>query len=1121
MDRISAGRIGGHHLSEQIDTPMPLRISKKQEPEYPDHYRRQRSITIAPSSTLQSLRTVPSRQTSLPRSQTQPGILGERTGMSSARGSNEMHSLHVPKQRNTTATVSAPNPVTSAYPVKPYHHGTTPPTPLQGSSKHLSNENTVPKARKKLKENKFTFSIDKTPHRARTIGSILSTELLSPFNNGPLIPAAPTPLVTRSRSSATARQGFNGDVKTYERNDQAACQGLSRRVSLRGRFMSRVMSGLTSRQNISFVPTEHDGRTKDHKEITQKPHDETTMKHRDEIAPKHGEETSRHPSGGSTLNRTNSTASSGLYSNSLIGSVLDNTLLAFPTPPMISTMTSPTTNPSMATTRAGIVMPGSSPTFEGTAVVGAEITTVAETTHLESEDARSVFVAVEIKGTLSQPEDAGDPRHHGLEVVVVIDNSLFTSPATLMASCEGARYLASLLDMPDDKIAILCTSPERLNSQSMIVYPLSAVNVRQIKSAVDSIVASTDQPNHEATWATIECAKELFTSPTSSRSRDSLGTSGQLFVCTGNPSGLPPTLLHQGLHIHVVCPGTVPWKGQRHVMCNGWKMRSLCRSEPEFVAGKNGPDITALSTLFQTAVSRARGGKVSGRLTDLVLEVNAGHNCSIEGVMGKKTYPSLRPGEIITVLVKVKVGAWRRYGSSSSHGQDSNSPPNSYDLLDELDLMLGATSTTLLTARLKYKHSLFPSGTWCSISAHSQVKHHVFETKGDKDLSKAVQHTVWVQKRLIFHLATHHSPRNAIVTLIGQFGVDGRHSVCPNYFKLVIDELKYQARVLERLESSDVNSITANDQENDYEHFGEGLFDFENFKPIEWMPETQEQSEKDSPGSVQAEAWNSHALDLGGVSNYDTRVEGVWLANTTHKDVISIGPKHTERGHIPNTADKDDGSDHSTVVGAQSKYTLDAPFAAPDTRSPRELAKPASKENRPFADAKIVSHQIHPGNRIKNMGSHQPKSVGEPRSWCSDDEGDLYPVSPLTSRANKSSFRPPPSPSPPKKQSTTIRMTSSLSDSSDDAHKIWNDMGKLSMGGGGGDGDGNHWPPTRPKYGGGGGGGGGLLLLRSPPPEYPQVIVAKDEEERMRLMREFALKNQRSLGEGTLRSFAA
>ena len=318
--------------------------------------------------------------------------------MSSARGSNEMHALHVPKQRNTTATVSAADPDASACPVETYDHGATPPTRMQGS-RHLSNEITVPDARKRLTENKFTFRFDKTPHRASTTGSILSSQLLSPFHNGPLIRGAPTLLVTRSRSSATARQGFNGDVKTYERKDQAAGQGLSRRASLRERFMSRVMSGLTLRQSISCVPTEHDGRTKEHKTITQKLQGETTT---DKIAPKLDEEMSRHSS------------------TSLNGSMLDNTLLAFPIPPMISTSISPTTNPSTATPRSGIEMP---PTFEGTAIVGAEITTVAEITHLESEDAQSVFVAVEIKGTLNQPEDASDPRRHGLEVVVVIDNS--------------------------------------------------------------------------------------------------------------------------------------------------------------------------------------------------------------------------------------------------------------------------------------------------------------------------------------------------------------------------------------------------------------------------------------------------------------------------------------------------------------------------------------------------------------------------------------------------------------------------------------------------------------------------------------------------------------------------
>lgn len=684
-----------------------------------------------------------------------------------------------------------------------------------------------------------------------------------------------------------------------------------------------------------------------------------------------------------------------------------------------------------------------------------------------------------------------------------------------MASCEGARYLASLLDMPDDRLAVLCTSPGHLNAPSRIVYPLSAVSARQVKSAVDTIVGSTEQPDHEAAWATIECAKELLTSTTSAQSRDNLDTSGQIFVFTANPSGLPQTLSYQGLHVHVICPGTVPWKGQRNIQCNGWKMRSLCRSGPEFVGDMNQLDTTALSTQFRTVISRARGGKISGRLTDLVLELNAGHNCSFEGVIGKKTYPSLRPGEIITALVKVKAGAWRRYGSSSPLSQDSDSPPNSFDLLDELDLMLGATSTTLLTAKLKYKHSLFPPGTRCSITSYSRVKHQVSETKGVKDPSKASQCPIWVQKRLIFHLATHHSPGNAIATLSTQFGADGRNSLCPNYFRLVIDELKYQARVLERLGSSDVGSIIASDHVNLYEHFGQGLFDIENFKPVEWMPEAPEESAKDPQESVQAESWNARAIDLG-VSRYDTRMEGEWLANVPHKNAASTAPKRAEKARVPDTADKDNGSDHSTVVGAQSKYTLDAPSTGRDTRKFRELIKSAFKENRTAGDAEIMSHQIHQGNgnkkmspsrpdtpigqnhqgnRVKNMSGSRPDTpIGQPRGWSADDDGSFRPISPLTPRVYKS----------PQQQST-LRMTPSSSDSSDNAHNIWHEMGKQSMGG-----DSNNHQPTRPMYGG-----------PRPPPEYPQVIVAKDEEDRVRLIREFALKHQRSLGEGTLRSFAA
>lgn len=414
MECISAGPFGGHDLSETDDTPMPLRIKKKREPEYPDHYWTPRSTTIATSPTLQNSRAVPARQSSLPRSNTQIGFLLENTAASSAQRSNEMHPLHIRKQRST-------NIVTSAHPGETYPRATTPPTDLGGDGR-LLNENAVPELSKTLKENHVPFRVDKAPHRAITTGVMHSPELSSPFNDGPLISSARTSLITRSRSYETVRQGSKRDVIKQDDDDQSANQRVSRRISLRERFLSRVMNGLTSRQNSSNEPIEHNELLKEHEEMIQKYRDESTTKPRDEVASEHGDENSGERSGRSSHNRASATATvmSSLYSNALVDSILDNTLSAFPAPPTITTVTTPTTYPSLT---PAIEMQASFQAYQGVAIVGADINAVTETTYLEPDDGDSVFVAVEIKGVLHGPEDGSSPQNHGLDVAVVIDNS--------------------------------------------------------------------------------------------------------------------------------------------------------------------------------------------------------------------------------------------------------------------------------------------------------------------------------------------------------------------------------------------------------------------------------------------------------------------------------------------------------------------------------------------------------------------------------------------------------------------------------------------------------------------------------------------------------------------------
>lgn len=639
---------------------------------------------------------------------------------------------------------------------------------------------------------------------------------------------------------------------------------------------------------------------------------------------------------------------------------------------------------------------------------------------------------------------------------------LFTSPAALMASCEIARHLATLLVMSDDKLAILSTSPLYPNlPQSRTVQPLNTVDTRRVKLAVDSIVGSTEQPDHEVTIEALECAKNILKRSTATMANQSGRISfGHIFFLTTNPAGIPSNLLHdERLQIHLIDPGTVPWKSQRNVECNGWKLRSLYRSESEFVSLNKDEDETSLFNRLRNVVSHARSGKISGKLTDLVLEVNAGNDCSIEAVMGKASYLLLQPGEVILALVKVRVGQhYHPLPSSSTESLDS--PSNSCALMEELKSILKASSTTLLTAKLKYKYSLFPSKTRCSIIADCNVEQEAPGFESDKCISnrspqQASPSQVLVQKRLVFYLATHHSPRRAISSILDYFGVDGRDSVCPNYVKLVLEELKYQARILERLDPSDLGWITAGDDENLYEHFGQGLFDIPNFKPQEWPPPM------------------TTCKAGGGLKEPVLQTENKWnTLQTLGQGEVVV--RQGSRKYLVDTSEKGQGDDNSsewsTVFGSMSKYSL--PGRMP-TRS--------------------SNHRVE---ALSQLDFSQKSTSSEPRTVFRE------PRASHQSTSSKSRMTSQKTPSESRTVSSGARMNQS--DKADEAHNIWGQMKKLSQS--------NSHRSQR----------GDLRHPIRRAANSPQVVIVpkeRVEQERARILKQLAIKNQRSVGEESLRSF--
>ncbi len=426
---------------------------------------------------------------------------------------------------------------------------------------------------------------------------------------------------------------------------------------------------------------------------------------------------------------------------------------------------------------------------------------------------------------------------------------LFASPATLVASCETARFLASLLDPTSDRMAICRTMPVDADIPNpKVVSPLSEATVRDTKSLVDTIINSIDKPDPEAMSTTIDLAKNILTQsrPSKRNSERRQSTLGHIFVLSSRFNGLPSELLRDdSIQIHLICPGSVPWKASEKLECSGWKLRPHYTSELQFLSyNRRDTDATSLFNRLRGLISRARRGACSGTIKQLVLDVNAGPECSIEAVMGSREISFLQPGEVVTALVKLRAGAPAKGYSLSPSQSSPGTQYNSHDLTEEIDGLLGTFATTILAAKLQYKHSLLPSGTACTVSAESRLKREdpsssrsrLKHTASKSQLSKVLKSQISVQKRLVYYLATHSSPRHAISTLTLEFGEAGRRSICPQYIKLLSEELKYQARIIDRFDLANTGTnLTSKASKSPFEHFGQGLFDISNYKPQDWL----------------------------------------------------------------------------------------------------------------------------------------------------------------------------------------------------------------------------------------------------------------------------------------------
>lgn len=407
LDSVPAGL----HLSA---APKPLRINK------------QRAQAVPATNSPDSDFVVPRRNSSISGGRTTAELQRADSTASSSQCSNDTLNVHKrdrTKLSNSFSNKSIQQENSRSRNAMAQFHGQSE-TWDRGENAEFS------KTSRGFEDSGAHFNNDKVPLRSITTGSIIPMGLLSPFTEGPLIPLAPTPIVPKYRRRAATTQGPKLSLTAYQQVDQSTNHDVNRQSSLKKRLISRVMSGLSSKQAGSHSTKDCQGSGQERYEGTSRDISDTspqessvgtTEGYSNGSTQRSSNGTTRESSNGVTSWRHDSMASS-FDASSIWGSELVQNLAGFPNPP---TLTSAPTFSSMGTTLDGAEISESCSPSSYIAIPGVEISAVPEISSLNSEDGESVFVAVELTGNLNQPEDGGNVTafHHALEVAVVIDNS--------------------------------------------------------------------------------------------------------------------------------------------------------------------------------------------------------------------------------------------------------------------------------------------------------------------------------------------------------------------------------------------------------------------------------------------------------------------------------------------------------------------------------------------------------------------------------------------------------------------------------------------------------------------------------------------------------------------------
>ncbi|MCJ1381392.1 hypothetical protein MMC17_004502 [Xylographa soralifera] len=622
----------------------------------------------------------------------------------------------------------------------------------------------------------------------------------------------------RSTSCTARLSSDHEDCMIATAVSKSSQQVLGRQSSFKLRYLNRLASGFDTMISASNLP---DG---DHCECKE-PHERSGEVH--DAQNRSCSDQDRIPEKLRCVTEPNSSLRSSFESD------LESTIASFPSPPnSFSTIlgspntiqTSPdTTQSALERYRTTRPRHSNSMSSEDARVVGVRLTLIPEKKRVVTanlEGGITFFVAVEIEGIVCRvSKDVYQPLDpNQLDLAVVIDNSLYTSPAALMSACESATAIAHSLTANSDRFALFQTSPDPKKSESSLkLLSLGEPNLWSLKHVLDNLEVCAQVPKPDCLGETIALAQSHLRSHPRVSSINNHGKEivRQIIVLTSRPHTVASTSCSkESIGVHVICAGSLPWMSEKPLAGDGWYMNYQATSR-ELSTSSKLKDERRIAERFRHLIWMLRASSAPGVLSGLELFMDGGRFCTVKDILGPTKFETLRAGEVVKTIVNIQMSAPQVDADKISNPSHEKLKSSKYDkLTGVLDGVLEEEVITTLDARLQFTHSLLPGGIICHAKGEAKIKvvSSLPEPRNDNHWQESASHSedldpeeALVQKSLMYFLATTHTPASALHVLLGHFGTVVDFSICPEYLMQLLAELKYQRRVAARVNSFDTD----------------------------------------------------------------------------------------------------------------------------------------------------------------------------------------------------------------------------------------------------------------------------------------------------------------------------